>query len=324
MKILITGCAGFIGFSLAHKLLQNKSNTIIGIDNIDNYYDIKIKKDRLNKLKKFNNFKFLKVDICNKKKIEKVFKNYKNIKVVINLAAQAGVRYSFINPDKYIDVNIKGFFNMIDISKKYKINLFLFASSSSVYGDNKSKKLKENDNTIKPISLYGATKLSNEIIAYTYAKLFRLNSVGLRFFTVYGPWGRPDMSLNQFVKNIISNKKIHLYNGGDHIRDFTYIDDIINGIAKVINKKINIKKQKVPFQILNIASSRPVKLKYYLKLIEEKLVKKSVIRLLPLQKGDIRKTHGDTTEIRKFGYRPKTKIEKGISNFVDWYKSYYK
>jgi len=324
MKILITGCAGFIGFSLAYRLLQSKSNIIIGIDNIDDYYDVKIKKDRLKKLKSFKNFKFLKIDICNKKKIEKIFYTFKNIKIVINLAAQAGVRYSFINPDKYIDVNIKGFFNMIDIAKKYKTNLFLFASSSSVYGNNKSNKLKEKDNSIRPISLYGATKLSNEIIAYTYAKLFRLNSVGLRFFTVYGPWGRPDMSLNHFVKNIISNKKISLFNRGDHIRDFTYIDDIINGIIKIINKKTNNKKQKIPFKILNIASSRPVKLKYYLKLIEEKLLKKSIVKLLPLQKGDIRKTHGDTSEIKKLGYKPKIKIEKGISYFVDWYKSYYK
>ncbi len=324
MKILITGCAGFIGFSLAHRLLKIKSNTIIGIDNIDDYYDIKIKKNRLKKLKSFKNFKFLRTDICNKKNIEKIFTKFRNIKIVINLAAQAGVRYSFINPDKYIDVNIKGFFNMIDISKKYKINLFLFASSSSVYGDNKSKILKEKDNNIKPISLYGATKLSNEIIAYTYAKLFNLNSVGLRFFTVYGPWGRPDMSLNQFVKNIISKKKIYLFNRGHHIRDFTYIDDIVDGIIKIINKKIKIKKPKIPFQVLNIASSRPVKLKYYLKLIEEKLRIKSFTRLLPLQKGDIRKTHGDTSEISKLGYKPKIKIEKGISNFVDWYKSYYK
>jgi UDP-glucuronate 4-epimerase len=242
---------------------------------------------------------------------------------VVNLAAQAGVRYSFINPEKYIDVNIKGFFNIIELSKKFKVDLFLFASSSSVYGDNKSNKLTERDNSIKPISLYGATKLSNEIIAYTYSKLFRLNSVGLRFFTVYGPWGRPDMSLNQFVKNIISNKKINLFNGGDHVRDFTYIDDIIFGIVKIIKNKFKNKKSKIPYQILNISSSRPVKLKYYLKTIEKKLSKKSKIKLLPLQKGDIRKTHGDTSEIKKIGYKPKISIEKGISNFIDWYKSYY-
>ena len=324
MKIILTGCAGFIGFHLAKKLLREKTNIVIGIDNIDNYYDIKIKKDRLKQLRKFKNFYFYKINICKKNQVEKIFSKFRNIKLVVNLAAQAGVRYSFINPDKYIDVNINGFFNMIDLSKKFNVNLFLFASSSSVYGNNKSKKLKENDNTIKPISLYGATKLSNEIIAYTYSKLFKLNSVGLRFFTVYGPWGRPDMSLNQFVKNIISNKKISLFNRGDHIRDFTYIDDIIDGINKIINKKIKLKKQKIPFQILNISSSKPIKLRYYLNIIENKLKKKSITKLLPLQKGDIRKTHGDTSKIKKIGYRPKTKIEDGISNFIDWYKSYYK
>ena len=323
MKIILTGCVGFIGFHLAKRLLKTTSNIVIGIDNIDDYYDTNIKRDRLKLLKKFKNFHFYKIDICNKKKIEKVFLKFKKIKLVINLAAQAGVRYSFINPDKYIDVNLKGFFNVLDLSKKYMVDLFLFASSSSVYGDNKSQKLKELDNTIKPISLYGATKLSNEIIAYTYSKLFNLNSVGLRFFTVYGPWGRPDMSLNQFVKSIILNKKINLFNGGDHIRDFTYIDDIVDGIKKIITNKLKKKKSKIPFQILNISSSRPIKLKYYLKIIEKKLSKKSIIKFLPLQKGDIRKTHGDTTEIKKFGYKPKIQIEKGIANFIDWYKSYY-
>jgi len=324
MNIIITGCSGFIGFHLAKNLLKSKKNKIVGIDNIDNYYDVKIKYHRTKELKKFKNFKFFKIDICDRKKLEIIFSKIKKIDLVINLAAQAGVRYSFINPKKYIDVNISGFFNVIELSKKYKTKFFIFASSSSVYGDSKSKILKESDVNIKPISLYGATKLSNEIISYTYAKLFKMNCIGLRFFTVYGPWGRPDMSLNQFVKKIILNKKIPLFNKGDHIRDFTYIDDVINGINKIISRRSLIRSKKIPLQILNISSSNPVKLISYLETIEKKLNKKSKLKLLPLQKGDVRKTHGDITLITKYGYKAKTNIKDGISNFVDWYKSYYK
>ena len=324
MNIIITGCSGFIGFHLAKSLLKSKKNKIIGIDNIDNYYDVKIKYHRTKELKKFKNFKFFKINICDRKKLEIIFRKVKKIDLVINLAAQAGVRYSFINPKKYIDVNINGFFNVIELSKKYKTKFFIFASSSSVYGDSKSKILKESDVNIKPISLYGSTKLSNEIISYTYSKLFKMNCIGLRFFTVYGPWGRPDMSLNQFVKKIILNKKIPLFNKGDHVRDFTYIDDVINGINKIIRRRSIIKSKKIPFQILNISSSNPIKLISYLEIIEKKLNKKSKLKLLALQKGDVRKTHGDTTLITKYGYKVKTNIKDGISNFVDWYKSYYK
>ena len=324
MNIIVTGSSGFIGFHLCKKLLQNNMNKVFGIDNIDNYYDIKIKNQRTKILKKFNNFKFFKANICNKIKTKNIFNKIKKIDVVIHLAAQAGVRYSFINPQKYLDVNIDGFFNILELVKKLKINFFIFASSSSVYGDSNAKILKEKDNEIKPISLYGATKLANENIAYTYSKLFKLNCVGLRFFTVYGPWGRPDMSLYEFTNRMVKKKNLFLFNNGNHIRDFTYIDDVVNGILCVINYRLKLKKQQIPFKIFNISSSKPVKLKTYLSLIEKKLNIKAKIKLLPLQKGDVERTYGDTNLIKKIGYLPKTTIKKGISNFVDWYKSYNK
>ena len=258
---LVTGSAGFIGFHFSLFLLQKKKR-VVGIDNINNYYDQKLKKDRLKILKKYKNFIFHKIDITNEKKLEFVFNKYK-FYYVINLAAQAGVRYSVSNPEKYISTNINGFFNVINLSHKKKIKHFLYASTSSVYGKNENYPLKEDFSSSHPAQIYAATKKSNEMIAHSYSSIFNLPTTGLRFFTVYGPWGRPDMALFKFTKNIIKKKKIELYNHGDHIRDFTYIDDIVKSIYLILNKipkknklynfkKMNPKNSYCPFRILNI------------------------------------------------------------------------
>ena len=241
MKILITGSAGFIGFHLSSKILS-KGFKVIGIDNLNSYYDVKLKKDRNNILKKNKNFIFKKVDIKNYNALEKIFKKYK-IDIVIHLAAQAGVRYSLKNPKSYIDNNISGFFNILDISKNFKIKKFIYASTSSIYGTQKKYPLKEKFETSNPIQLYAATKKSNEVIATSYNHLYKIRTIGLRFFTVYGPWGRPDMALFKFTKNILKGKPIHVYNHGKHSRDFTYVDDIVGGIFKILTsrdkKKVN-------------------------------------------------------------------------------------
>ena len=318
MNIIITGAAGFIGMHLSQKFLDN-GYKIIGIDNINKYYDPKLKKKRLNILKKNKNFLFFKLDICDHKKLEIIFKKYKP-KKIIHLAAQAGVRYSLTNPDAYIKSNIIGFFNIIKLSQQYKVNKFFYASSSSVYGDNKSITFSEKDKVSSPISLYAATKLSNELIAISYNKVYKINCIGLRFFTVYGPWGRPDMALFKFVKNILKNKEIEVYNFGDMSRDFTYIDDVVEGIFKLFKK--DLKKGN---HIFNIGNSSPVKLMDFVKKIEEKLNKKAKIKYKPLQVGDVKSTYANTKKLKQIiNFQPSTKIQKGIEDFVDWYLQYYK
>ena len=320
MNILLTGSAGFIGSQLAQKLLLKK-NSIFGIDNINNYYDTDLKKNRIKELKKNKKFHFYKVDLLNKKKIYKIVKD-NNIKHIVHLAAQAGVRYSIDSPDTYFKSNVEGFFNILEISKKNKIKHLIFASTSSVYGNNNKFPLSENFDTDKPLSFYAATKKTNEVMAYSYANIYKLPVTGLRFFTVYGPYGRPDMSLFKFTKAIINNQKISLFNSGDHSRDFTYIDDVVLGISSIINKP---SREKIPYKCFNIGSGNPKRLKYFLKLIEKYIGKKSKTKNLPLQKGDVKKTHADIKALHSYSsYKSKIDVKEGVELFIDWYKKYYR
>ena len=318
---IVTGAAGFIGFHLSKALLK-KGIKVLGIDNLNPYYDVRLKKQRLKILKKYSNFHFKKIDISNAKKLFGLKKNYKIIKI-FHLAAQAGVRYSLKNPEAYTKTNLIGFANILQLSRVAKIKKLVFASTSSVYGANKLSPFTEDHNTDHPIQYYAATKKSNEIMAYSYSYLFKIPMIGLRFFTVYGPWGRPDMALFKFTKNIILGKKIDVFNNGIHSRDFTYIDDLVNGI--ILADKANLKNTKNKyFQIFNLGSNSPVKLMKYIKIIENILNKKAKINYLPLQKGDIVKTFCNIKKSKKIlGYKPKIKVEKGIKNFIDWYKTNY-
>ncbi len=321
MKILITGSAGFIGYHLTKYLLKNTKFKIFGCDSLNSYYSLSLKKNRLKNLLKFKNFKFFKINLKNSKKITSLFEK-KKFDIVIHLAAQAGVRYSVQNPKSYLDNNIISFFNILDLSRKYKIKHFIFASTSSVYGNQLKFPTKEDCNTDKPLSFYAATKKSNEVLAYSYSNIFKLPCTGLRFFTVYGPFGRPDMALFKFTKSILKNKKIELFNSGNHNRDFTYIDDILNFIFRILKKPPN---NKIPFNIINLGNGRSRKLKDYILNLEKALGKKSIKLNQKLQQGDVLKTHADIGKIvKKTKYIPKVKIEDGISKFVKWYKSYYK
>tara|TARA_B100001057_G_scaffold454204_1_gene499792 strand:+ start:1322 stop:2287 length:966 start_codon:yes stop_codon:yes gene_type:complete len=321
MNFLITGSAGFIGFHLCNKLLQNKKNILFGVDNLNDYYDVRLKNKRNNILiKKYSNYIFKKIDISDKSKLFNNFKN-KKIDIVINLAAQAGVRYSITNPETYIKSNIVGFFNVLELSKNKKVKHLLYASSSSVYGQNDKFPIKEEFNTSSPISMYAASKKSNEILAHAFAYTYKLKCTGLRFFSVYGPYGRPDMALFKFVKNIKNNKKIELYNGGNHERDFTYVDDVVDSIVILIKKpSIN----KISHQILNIGFGKSIKLMDFVILIEKYLSKKASVKKLKLQTGDVRKTHSDIKKlIKKIKFKPITGIEEGVKNFISWYNTYY-
>lgn len=317
-KIMITGCAGFIGFHLSQFYLK-KNFKIVGVDNINNYYDQKLKKDRikiLNKLGK-KNFIFCKKDLRNKNALENIFKKYK-IKEIFHLAAQAGVRHSLKKPEDYISNNINGFLNILEFSRKYKIKKVLYASTSSVYGLNKSSNINEFSDTNKPIQFYAVTKKTNELMSYAYNKLYNLNLVGLRFFTIYGPWGRPDMALFKFTKNILEHKKINVHNFGKHSRNFTYIDDAIRAIDAIYRH--NDKK----IDIYNIASPKSVELKDYIKKIENYLGIKSIQNKLPLQKGDVEKVSANISKLKKI-YKTKkiTNVDIGIKKFIDWYRNYY-
>jgi len=318
MIYLITGAAGFIGFSLSKKLLE-KGEQIVGVDNLNNYYySQQLKKDRLKILLRYPNFSFHKIDICDSPKLEKVFSKYKPRRVC-NLAAQAGVRYSLENPFAYEKSNMLGFLNILELMRKFKIKNLVFASSSSVYGGIDKTPFKENMQINKPISIYAATKAANEIYSYVYHHLFGINCIGLRFFSVYGPWGRPDMALFLFTKSISEGKKISVFNSGKMSRDFTYIDDIVNGIEKSLEKV-----EKIGYEIINLGQSKPINLNKFISLIEKKLGKKAKKALLPMQKGDVVQTCASILKAKKIlGYTPKTSIEKGISNFINWYKEYY-
>ena len=316
MNIILTGAAGFIGFHTTLALLKKKIN-VYGIDDLNPYYDVRLKKDRLAILKKYENFHFLKKKIEDKK-IHSFFKK-KDIDVIINLAAQAGVRHSLKNPYVYVESNVLGQVNMLELAKNVEAKKFIYASSSSVYGGNKKMPFSVSQRVDNPISLYAATKKSSELVAECYSHLFNIKCIGLRFFTVYGPWGRPDMATFIFTKNIIEGKTIEIFNYGKMERDFTYIDDIVQGILGAL--KNNISNHKV----YNLGNSNPEVLLEFVELIEKTLNKKAQKKLLPIQPGDVSKTFADITESKKdLKFSPKTKISEGIPKFISWYKDYYR
>ena len=316
MNILVTGAAGFIGFHTCLSL--QKKHRIFGLDNLNNYYDVNLKKSRLKLLKKNKNFIFLKTDIQNKS----LYNKFKRIKldIIINLAAQAGVRHSLKDPFSYIDSNILGQINLLEFAKKLNVKKFIYASSSSVYGGNDKMPFSVKHRVDKPISLYAASKKSSELLAECYSHLFKIKCIGLRFFTVYGPWGRPDMATFIFTKKIIENKKINIFNYGNMKRDFTYIDDIVEGIKGAVNLKGDYKHR-----IYNLGNNKPENLKRFISIIEKKLKLKAKRNLLPIQPGDVAKTSADIDESKKeLNFNPKTSIDEGIPRFIEWYKQYYK
>lgn len=316
MNIIITGAAGFIGFHTTLALLKKKIN-VYGIDDLNPYYDVRLKKDRLAILKKYENFHFLKKKIEDKR-IHSFFKK-KDIDVIINLAAQAGVRHSLKNPYVYVESNVLGQVNMLELAKNVEAKKFIYASSSSVYGGNKKMPFSVSQRVDNPISLYAATKKSSELVAECYSHLFNIKCIGLRFFTVYGPWGRPDMATFIFTKNIIEGKTLQIFNYGKMERDFTYIDDIVQGILGALKKNISNHK------VYNLGNSNPEVLLEFVELIEKTLNKKAQKKLLPIQPGDVSKTFADITESKKdLKFSPKTKISEGIPKFISWYKEYYR
>ena len=345
MSILVTGAAGFIGFHLC-KLLIGKGFDVVGFDNLNNYYDQKLKKDRLNELKKESlvhdgDFIFIKGDLGDEKVLKEAFQikskqKKEEISIVVHLAAQAGVRYSIENPSAYVESNLVGFCNIIEQCRINKIEHFIYASSSSVYGSNKKLPFEESDNVDHPISLYAATKKSNELVAHTYSHLFNLPTIGLRFFTVYGPWGRPDMALFKFTDLIIKDKPIRVFNHGEMIRDFTYVDDIVEAILRLLKKppiKKNFKDKKdadskksfVPYKIFNIGNSQPTNLKDYIIALENNLEKKAKIIFEDMQPGDVKETYASTRMLSDWiDFKPNTSINNGIKKFIEWYMQYYK
>ena len=316
MNILVTGAAGFIGFHTCLSLqIKHK---VYGLDNLNNYYDVNLKKSRLKILKKKKDFEFLKTDIQNKN----LHNKFKKIKfdIIINLAAQAGVRHSLKDPFSYIDSNILGQINLLEFAKKIKIKKFIYASSSSVYGGNEKMPFSVKHRVDKPISLYAASKKSTELLAECYSHLFKIKCIGLRFFTVYGPWGRPDMATFIFTKKILENKKINIFNYGNMKRDFTYIDDIVKGIKGAVNLKGDYKHK-----IYNLGNNKPEDLKRFISIIEKNLKVKAKRNLLPIQPGDVAKTSANIDESkRELNFNPKTSIDEGIPKFIEWYKQYYK
>jgi UDP-glucuronate 4-epimerase len=331
---IVTGSAGFIGFSLAKKLLERGEN-IIGIDNHNHYYDPSIKESRVKILEKFTNYQHYKIDLSDQSSLEGVFKNNK-VQKVINLAAQAGVRYSMENPLAYINSNIVGFAHILENCRRYNVEHLVYASTSSVYGANTKMPFSEHDSANHPLSVYAASKKSNELMAHTYSYLYQLPTTGLRFFTVYGPWGRPDMAIFKFTKSIVENKAIDVFNYGKHTRDFTYIDDIVDGIVKTLDNTATANmdwnsnnpdpaSSKSPWRIYNIGNNKPIKLMDYIDALEKNLGKKANINYLPLQLGDVPDTCADINNIKKnFNYQPSISITEGVAKFILWYKQYYK
>lgn len=333
-KILVTGAAGFIGFHLSKRLIE-EGHQVVGLDSINDYYDVNLKKARLEILDKIEgSYDFVKHDISRKSTIE-LFKEI-NPSFIVNLAANAGVRYSIKNPRIYVKNNIYGFLNILEAAKEINLENLVYASTSSVYGANTNYPFSEKKGVDHPLQFYAVTKRTNELMAHAYASLFNIKSTGLRFFTVYGPWGRPDMALFLFTKNILKNKPIKIFNNGDHLRDFTYVDDIVDGIHRAIfnldyedknwdEKKPDPSSSYAPFRIFNIGASDPVKLMDYIKEIENNLGIEAIKEFHPLQPGDVMATTADIENIRtQLGYAPTTNIKTGIKNFVDWYRNYYK
>ena len=335
-KVLVTGAAGFIGFHLS-KTLLNEGYEVVGIDNINDYYDVNLKFDRLKELgvarsdaEQYNNivkstssnFKFLRLNLEDRENLPKVFSE-NQFDIVCNLAAQAGVRYSLENPESYIDSNVVGFLNLLECCRHNKIEHLVYASSSSVYGQNEKVPFDTEDNVDHPISLYAATKKSNELMAYTYSHLYDFKTTGLRFFTVYGPWGRPDMAMFLFTDAILNDRPIKVFNNGNQERDFTYIDDIVEGIFKVIDKKEADTSKN--YSLYNIGNSKPVKLMDFISEIEDQTGITAKKEMLPMQPGDVTKTWADVSALEKdYNYKPETSVKKGVSKFVKWYKNYYK
>ena len=333
MKIFLTGSSGFIGFHLSKYLLE-KGHTICGFDSMNSYYDVNLKKSRLKILNKYKNFFFIKGRIENKKKISTSISKFRP-KIIIHLAAQAGVRYSIKNPRVYLESNITGTYNIIESAKKINVNHLIIASSSSVYGANKKIPFKENDKSDTQLSIYASTKKATESIAHSYSNIWKLPITMLRFFTVYGPWGRPDMALFKFTNGIINKKKIDIYNKGKMYRDFTYIDDVVKGITSLLNKPPNLKQLNkyrndslspiAPFRILNIGNTKKIYLLDFIQVLEKELKVKAKRNYMPLQKGDVKVTLSDTNLLKQItGYKPQTNYKIGIKRFLSWFKSYYK
>jgi len=334
MKVLLTGAAGFIGMTTALKLLA-RGDEVVGIDNLNDYYDVTLKHSRLNRLTPHTNFRFIKLDVADRDGISRLFATEKFDRV-IHLAAQAGVRYSLQNPHAYIDSNIVGFTNMLEGCRHAQVQHLVYASSSSVYGGNKKMPFSEHDSVDHPVSLYAASKKANELMAHTYSHLFGLPTTGLRFFTVYGPWGRPDMALFLFTKAILEGRPIDVFNHGDMMRDFTYVDDIVEGVVRVLDRvpqanpaydaiAADPATSSAPYRVFNIGNNNPVRLLDFIGCIEDALGRKAEKRLLPLQDGDVPATYANTDALNDWvGFVPGTSVKDGIGRFIDWYRDYYK
>lgn len=320
---LVTGAAGFIGFHLAARLLQ-QGETVIGLDNLNDYYDVNLKYDRLKILKDYSGFSFIEGDLADKEKVDKLFAA-NNPGIVINLAAQAGVRYSIDNPDAYIKSNVIGFYNILEACRSYEVAHLVYASSSSVYGSNKKIPFSTEDKVDQPVSLYAATKKTNELMAYTYSHLYGIPVTGLRFFTVYGPYGRPDMAYYSFTKAIIEDRPIKIYNYGDMYRDFTFIDDIVTGIVNIMFSPPPEDENGVRCKLYNIGNNKPEKLMDFIQTLEQFLGKEAQKEYYPMQAGDVYQTYADVTDLmHDFNFKPDTPISVGLKKFVDWYREYYK
>ena len=333
MKVLVTGSAGFIGSALSLRLLE-RGDEVIGIDNLNDYYDIELKKARLARTQDHKAYTDVRIDLEDREGIAALFREHKPNRV-INLAAQAGVRYSIENPLAYVDTNLLGFANILEGCRHNDVDHLVYASSSSVYGSNTNMPFSVHDNVDHPVSLYAASKKANELMAHTYSHLYRIPTTGLRFFTVYGPWGRPDMALFKFTHNILAGKPIDVFNYGNHRRDFTYIDDIVEGVIRVLDKipepnpewsgdTPDSATSTAPYRLYNIGNNEPVELMRYIEVLEACLDKEAEKNMLPLQAGDVPATYADVADlVRDVGYKPDTSIEQGIANFVDWYREYY-
>ena len=333
MNILVTGAAGFIGSTLSLRLLE-RGDRVFGVDNLNDYYDVSLKEARLARLRAHSGFEFLKADIAERETMAQLFAG-RRFDAVMHLAAQAGVRYSIENPAAYVDTNLVGFGNVLEGARRSEVGHFVYASSSSVYGANAKLPFAEDDNIDHPVSLYAATKKANELMAHSYAHLYRLPCTGLRFFTVYGPWGRPDMALFKFARGILAGEAIPVFNRGEMVRDFTYVDDIVEGVIRVIDQPAQAdpawsalaprpSSSNAPYRVYNIGNSQPVKLMRYIEVLEQCLGKKATLDLLPMQAGDVPQTVADVSRLQDaVGFKPDTSVEVGIKRFVEWYRSYF-